>query len=120
MAAPESTKFQVNFKLNDGTLVNIYALSSAELEAQLTAIQDTASLITSVSTTLGRSSGAAIVANSFNQSSAPVSSVIEEGNCKHGTLVYRESKPGAPKTWKGWFCPSPQGTADQCAPKFLR
>ena len=33
MAAPESTKFQVNYKLADGTLLNIYAISQAELEA---------------------------------------------------------------------------------------
>jgi len=25
MAAPESTKFQVNYKLADGTLINLYA-----------------------------------------------------------------------------------------------
>jgi len=43
-----------------------------------------------------------------------------EGSCKHGPQVWRESKPGAPKAWKGWFCPSPKGTPDQCEPKFVR
>ena len=40
MAAPESTKFQVNYKLADGTLLNIYAISQAELEASLTSLSD--------------------------------------------------------------------------------
>ena len=31
MAAPESTKFQVNYKLPDGTLVNLYATDVKEL-----------------------------------------------------------------------------------------
>ena len=38
MAAPETTKFQINYKLADGTLVNLYATSQAELESSLTAI----------------------------------------------------------------------------------
>ena len=39
-------------------------------------------------------------------------------SCPHGQMTWRESKPGASKDWKGWFCPSPQGTPDQCKPKF--
>jgi hypothetical protein len=35
MAAPESTKFQVNYKLADGTLINLYATSVTELESGL-------------------------------------------------------------------------------------
>ena len=35
MAAPESTKFQINYKLNDGTLINLYAATVTELEAGL-------------------------------------------------------------------------------------
>ncbi len=53
MAAPDSTKLQANFKLADGTLINIYASSQAELEAQLTTLQDVAELIKSTSTALG-------------------------------------------------------------------
>ena len=122
--ATEGTKFQVNFKLADGTLINLYAADSAELEAQLAAVQDTAALIGAVSGSLANASGARAAVQGFNSNAAPAapvqSSVVEQGNCKHGKLVYRESKPGAPKSWKGWFCPSPQGTPDQCAPQFLR
>jgi len=35
MAAPESTKFQINYKLADGTLINLYAASVQELESGL-------------------------------------------------------------------------------------
>jgi hypothetical protein len=121
--ATEGTKFQVNFKLADGTLINIYATDSTELETGLASIQDSAALINSVSASL--TSAGAVRALAAGLGATPVaapaqSSVIEEGHCKHGKLVYRTSKPGAPKEWKGWFCPSPQGTPDQCAPKFLR
>jgi hypothetical protein len=125
MTAQADTKLQVNFKLADGTLINLYATNGAELEAQLNTIADTAALITSTSAAFGNSGGTAYAAAALGGtvvSSTPsqTSSVIEEGHCKHGKLVYRTSKPGAPKEWKGWFCPSPQGTADQCSPKFIR
>jgi len=35
MAAPEGTKFQVNYHSSDGTLVNLYATSITELETGL-------------------------------------------------------------------------------------
>ena len=125
--ATEGTKYQVNFKLADGTLINIYAATSAELEGQLTTIQDTAALIGSVSASLGNSGnvrhaieglGATVISSTPAPSNQPTS--FPEGSCKHGALVWRESKPGAPKAWKGWFCPSAKGTPDQCEPKFVR
>ena len=98
--ATEGTKLQVNFKLADGTLINVYATASAELESQLTAIQDLAPLIATTSQALGGSTASAYVAQAFNAtpvaSSAPAAPVAE-GHCKHGALVWRESKPGAPK-----------------------
>jgi len=130
MSAPETTKLQVNYKLADGTLVNIYAVDVKDLETSLNDIAMNASLIRATATDLGsapasavnmvqQQMGGQVVAQSYAPA-APSSIVIEEGNCKHGKLVYRTSKPGAPKEWKGWFCPSPQGTPDQCAPKFIR
>jgi hypothetical protein len=124
MAASESTKLQVNFKLADGTLINVYAVTQAELEAQLTSLQDTASLITATASSLGSSSAVSYATQSLGatpvapQFTAPAP--VADGSCKHGALVWRESKPGAPKAWKGWFCPSPKGTPDQCEPKFVR
>jgi hypothetical protein len=118
--ATEGTKLQVNFKLADGTLINIYAATQAELADQLTALQDSASLITATATALGGSNAAAYITQAFNATPVASSAPVAEGHCKHGALVWRESKPGAPKAWKGWFCPSPKGTPDQCEPKFVR
>jgi len=128
--ATEGTKLQVNFKLADGTLINIYAATPAELEGSLATIQDTAALIGSVSAALGNAGNIqhaiqSLGATPVAQPSAPVQQYssptsFPEGQCKHGALVWRESKPGAPKAWKGWFCPSPKGTPDQCEPKFVR
>jgi len=125
MAANESTKLQINFKTADGTLINVYAVSQAELESSLTSLQDVATLIASTSSALGGAKGVAAVVDGLNATpvATPASgqpTSFPEGQCKHGTLVWRESKPGAPKAWKGWFCPSPKGTPDQCEPKFLR
>lgn len=40
-------------------------------------------------------------------------------SCQHGDMIFRSgSKNG--KTWKGYFCPTPKGTPDQCAPEFVR
>ena len=140
--ATEGTKFQVNFKLADGTLINIYAADSTELETGLATIQDSAALINSVSASL--TSTGAVRALAAGLGATPVAAPapaqayvqpvyapaqpdhgqfatqIPEGHCKHGALVWRESKPGAPKAWKGWFCPSAKGTPDQCEPKFVR
>ena len=49
----ENTKFQANFKLADGTLINIYADNAQEFEQQLANTQDMAALIHSVSQSLG-------------------------------------------------------------------
>ena len=129
MAATPETKYQVNFKSGDA-LINIYATTSEELEAQLTVLQDTAELIKTTAASLGGSapaSNVAYAAAAFGgtvEQSAPAAfnqpTSFPEGSCKHGALVWRESKPGAPKAWKGWFCPSPKGTPDQCEPKFVR
>jgi hypothetical protein len=122
--AAETTKFQINFKTADGTLINLYADTSAELEAELGQVEDLAALIISTSKALGGGSAQAILAAGLGATpiatthAAPVAT--QDGHCKHGALVWRESKPGAPKEWKGWFCPSPKGTPDQCEPKFVR
>ena len=132
MAAPTSTKFQVNFKLVDGTLINIYAENSGELEGQLATIQDTAALIVATSAAFSNAGNISNAVAAF--AAAPVAvqhqapqvnaaingTQFDSGSCKHGVMVWRESKPGAPKAWKGWFCPSPKGTPDQCDPKFVR
>ena len=128
MSASPSTKLQVNFKLADGTLVNIYADNVKELETSLMDIGMVATLIKATSNDLGGAPARtpSDIQAQFNAPAAPVAApvaVTSTGGaytCKHGAMTFRQSKPGAPKEWKGYFCPTPQGTADQCEPKFLR
>jgi hypothetical protein len=39
--------------------------------------------------------------------------------CKHGQMQHKSGVKNG-KTWQGFFCPSPRGTPDQCAPEFVR
>ena len=39
--------------------------------------------------------------------------------CKHGEMTYRTGN-GAKGPWRGYFCPTPKGTPDQCSPQFVR
>ena len=39
--------------------------------------------------------------------------------CKHGQMSYKSgSKNG--RVWRAFMCPTEKGTADQCAPEFLK
>ena len=126
MAAPESTRFQVNYKLSDGSLINLYATTIQELETGLNDLSMVSALIKSTSADLGGSSHAAptvaSVAAAFNTtavtpSGAPAQSA---GNtCKHGPMAYKTgtSSKGA---WQGWMCPTPKGAPDKCDTIWVR
>ena len=117
MAAPESTKFQVNFKSPDGTLINLYAASKEELEALLTAAQDFSALIGSVSQSFGGAAAAAPVRNSVVPTAAPA---VGEGHiCKHGEMQFRTGT-GAKGPWKGYMCAAPKGATDKCPTIWVR
>jgi hypothetical protein len=53
-------------------------------------------------------------AHPVNPNTAPSSR-----SCGHGTMTPR-SGSGAKGPWKGYFCPSPKGTPDQCSPVFIQ
>jgi membrane carboxypeptidase/penicillin-binding protein PbpC len=126
MAAPESTRFQVNYKLSDGSLINLYATTIQELETGLNDLSMVSALIKSTSADLGGSSHTAptvaSVAAAFNTtavtpSGAPAQSA---GNtCKHGPMAYKTgtSSKGA---WQGWMCPTPKGAPDKCDTIWVR
>jgi hypothetical protein len=124
MTAQATTKLQVNYKLVDGTLINVYADNASDLEMQLASIKAAASNIAETARSLGMSGAVATVQATLGATpivqSSPTPANLPEGHCKHGELVWRASKADAPKAWKGWFCPSPKGTPDQCAPKFVK
>lgn len=120
MAAPESTKFQVNFKSPDGTLVNLYAANKDELEALLTAAQDFSALIGAVSQSFHGNTPAVSVQPSAPRAvsnPAPATTQVVEGQapaCKHGNMTFRTGT-GAKGPWKGWMCAAPKGASDKCA-----
>ena len=117
MAAPESTKFQVNFKSPDGTLINLYAASKEELEGLLTAAQDFSALIGSVSQAFAGSAAPAPVRSFTPAVAAPAAG---NGNvCKHGEMVYREGV-GAKGPWKGYMCAAPKGATDKCSTIWVK
>ena len=117
MAAPESTKFQVNFKSPDGTLINLYAANKEELEALLTAAQDFSALIGSVSQAFGGAAAPAPLRIGGVPQQAPA---VGGGNtCKHGAMSLREGT-GAKGPWKGWMCAAPKGATDKCATIWVR
>lgn len=44
----------------------------------------------------------------------------ESRQCSHGEMTFRSGVSGSGKAWKGFFCPTPKGTAGQCEPEFIR
>lgn len=120
MAAPESTKFQINYKLADGTLINLYATDVRELESGLSDLGMVASLIKSTGADLGGGSATAsavsAITNAFPGATpvAAAPAAAQGGNaCRHGAMVYKEgvSQKGP---WKAWMCAAPKGAADKC------
>lgn len=117
MAAPESTKFQVNFKSPDGTLINLYASNKEELESLLTAAQDFSALIGNVSQSFGGANVAAPVRSAGVPQQAPA---VGNGNtCKHGAMAYKEGV-SAKGPWKGYMCAAPKGATDKCPTIWVR
>jgi len=111
MSASETTKFQVNFKSPDGTLVNLYAANKEELESLLTAAQDFSALISSVSKSLSGNGNAAAVSNSGVQQPAPVTQYAppaptgDAPSCSHGPMTFIKGV-NARGPWSGYKCTS--------------
>lgn len=118
MAAPDNAKLQANFKLADGTLINVYAASAEEFEALLTTVQDSATLIQSTSVALGGSTPRSTTSSANTQSAAQAAAIVGAGAgsspvCAHGPMNWREGV-GAKGPWKGWMCSAPKGSANKC------
>lgn len=124
MAAPSDTKFQVNYKLSDGTLINLYATEIKELETGLNDLSMVAALIKSTSAELSGSSYAApTVASVTQQFAAPVQDVASSAGaapvCKHGPMTYKTGT-SSKGPWRAWMCPSPKGAVDKCETSWIR
>lgn len=128
MAAPDTTKFQINYKLSDGTLINLYASDVRELETGLTDLSMVASLIKSTGKELG---GAATPANHTADAVAaitqafpgatPVAAPAADGGkqCRHGAMSFK-SGVSAKGPWQGWMCAAPKGATDKCDTIWVR
>ena len=126
--AAEGTKFQVNYKLADGTLINVYAITQAELESSLTTISDLSTLITTTGTTLGatpQSNGGAVNYAKKVLGATPVAMTTNAGeeqmtdkygtvwvygkadapDCINGKMIFAAGTSQKGKPYKGWFDP---------------
>jgi hypothetical protein len=127
--ATEGTKFQVNYKLADGTLINLYAADVRELEAGLADISMNALNIITTGKELSQGSVApaavsptvSAIAAQFKEP-APVATPAPaaSGNtCKHGAMTFK-SGVSAKGPWQGWMCPTPKGAMDKCDTIWVR
>ena len=123
--ATEGTKFQVNYKLADGTLINLYATDVKELETGLTDLAMVATLIKSTGAELGgvpaqAAPTVAAVAQQFNATPVVAPAAPSSGNiCRHGAMAFREGT-SAKGPWKGYMCAAPKGAPDKCDTIWVR
>jgi hypothetical protein len=130
MAAPESTKFQVNYKLSDGTLINLYAASVTELESGLADLAMNALNIRATGNELSGGSApapvaapaptVAAVAAAFNATPVAAAPAADGSqSCRHGVMALRTGT-STKGPWKGYMCASPKGATDKCETIWIR
>jgi len=123
--ATEGTKFQINYKLNDGTLINLYAATVTELESGLADLAMNAMNIRATGLELSGGQAApaptvAAVAQQFN--ATPVAAPAPAGGantCRHGAMTLR-SGVGQKGPWSGYMCAAPKGAPDKCDTIWVR
>ena len=123
--ATESTKFQVNYKLANGTLINLYAGTVQELETGLTDLSMVSTLIKSTGKELGNTPIAsaptvAAVAEAFNATTVVANAAQGGANsCRHGVMTLR-SGVGQKGPWSDYMCAAPKGAPDKCDTIWVR
>ena len=134
--------YVVNVKTSKGTIVTARGDSAEELisnieqlvkqgagdviatlEAVLTGTPAVSPSYSAVDTVVDALGGMVVQETSFAPVpppayAAPASSIAGTRTCSHGTMVTRKGS-GAKGEWKGYFCPTPKGTADQCTPQWV-
>ena len=130
MAANENTKFQINYKLADGTLINLYATDVKDLETGLNDLGMVAALIKATANDLsGSNTTAAAVQNIQAQFNATqVHPLDDRANpaampgtktCKHGVMAFKTGT-SARGPWQGYMCAAPKGALDKCETIWVR
>jgi hypothetical protein len=124
MAANENTKFQINYKLSDGTLINLYAADVKELETGLTDLAMVATMIKSTSVELSGGATAAAVSKiqaQFAATPVAASSDLSVPMCRHGQTNFR-SGVGEKGPWQGFMCAGPKELpkSEKCETIWIR
>lgn len=128
----EDFKIQISFKPQN-RLDNLRANSWEEMDAILAGYGDRVAMINAIENLATSGVAGAITPPSVSApvsaapaapapvpQAAPAPAAPAAGQtCKHGTMTYREGQ-GKRGPWRGYFCPSPKGTPDQCEPQFVR
>jgi len=121
--ATEGTKFQINYKLSDGTLINLYAANVQELETGLNDLGMVSSLIKATGAEFTGGAPAptvAAVAQAFNATPVAAPAPSGGGNtCRHGAMTLR-SGVGQKGPWSGYMCSAPKGAPDKCDTIWVR
>jgi hypothetical protein len=129
-----NANYQISSKMNDGRIFLIAGDTYNEFKNNLSSLlgnDDAESLLTTMAASLTGAptsvmEAASVIAAGFNATPiatpsnyAPPTGAPIGRQCKHGPMTKR-SGTGAKGPWKGWMCPSPKGTPDQCEPIFIR
>lgn len=122
-AKTDGVKFQLNVKNSAGTLLNFYfyEVDEQQIKDALEVVANCTPEIQAVET-LFNAQGVlkeALGATPVEQSAVKSAPASSGKACKHGEMTFRTGQ-SAKGPWKGYFCPSPKGTADQCEPQFIR
>ena len=136
--------YVVNVKTTKGTIVTARGDSAEELisninalvaEGAADAIATLEQVLTGATPVQPSNSAVDIVANALGGTvisetpttgfapvppppSAAPSTSAGQVSCSHGSMIGRKGN-GAKGEWKGYFCPTPKGTPDQCQPQWL-
>lgn len=133
--------YVVNVKTSKGTIVtargdtaeelisNINALVAegasdaiATLEQVLTGMPQVSPSNSAIDTVVASLGGVVVSETpSFAPVPPPVSAaptLAGQVSCSHGSMIGRKGT-GAKGEWKGFFCPTPKGTPDQCPPQWI-
>ena len=130
MAANENTKFQINYKLSDGTLINLYATDVKDLETGLNDLGMVATLIKATAADLGGSNVTATAVQNIQAqfNATPVNVLDDRANpnaapgtkqCKHGTMAFKTGT-SARGPWQGYMCAAQKGAPDKCETIWVR
>jgi hypothetical protein len=124
--ATEGTKFQVNYKLSDGTLINLYAATVTELESGLADLAMNALNIRATGSELSGPTNytpaptVASVAAAFNATPVAAAPAADGSqSCRHGVMNLRTGT-SAKGPWKGYMCAAPKGATDKCETIWIR